>query len=299
MSALHQAAVAIGDLLDILPDGVVMVDERGSIVYANPAVSELLGYAPSELVDKPLSVLVPPGVRERHEPMMARFRREGRPTMMTHRPVLHAVHRSGRLVAVSISLCNLAVGEGKWVSVAVMHDVSSLHTHLDRATSAAETDALTGVGNRLRLTRRMTAMFEAQRPFALLYMDLTAFKPLNDTLGHAAGDEALRIVGKRLQSEVREADLVARIGGDEFVVLIDGLQNPAALRARARSALARLEQPMHLRSLGDAPPVALGVNIGGAISPLHGHTEAELLAAADRAMYQAKQAREGYRLAGA
>jgi diguanylate cyclase (GGDEF)-like protein len=128
-------------------------------------------------------------------------------------------------------------------------------------------------------------------------MDLTAFKPLNDRFGHAAGDEALRVVGQRLAADVREADLVARVGGDEFVVLIDALDEPGALAARAAALLARLARPMQLRGSAIAEPVAVGANIGGAISPLHGREEHALLAAADRAMYLAKQARCGYRLA--
>jgi PAS domain S-box-containing protein len=180
MTPLHHAPPAVGELLDILPEAVVVVDARGLILYANPAVRALLGYAPSELLDKPLSLLVPPSVRERHEAMVARFRHQGRPMLMGDRPVLHALHRSGRPVALSISLCNLTIEGGQRVSVAVMHDVSTLQTRLDRATHAAETDTLTGAANRLALSRRMQALLAAGRAFALLYLDLTGFKPLND-----------------------------------------------------------------------------------------------------------------------
>jgi PAS domain S-box-containing protein len=160
MNPSRHALLAIGDLLDILPDAVIMVDAGSRITYANPALSTLLGYTAADLVGQPLSLLVPPDQRERHATLVARYRREGTPTMMGTRPVLHAVHRSGRLVPVSISLCNLCLQDrdSEQVSVAVIHDVTALHTHLDRATAQAETDGLTGLGNRLRLSRRMRAL---------------------------------------------------------------------------------------------------------------------------------------------
>jgi diguanylate cyclase (GGDEF)-like protein/PAS domain S-box-containing protein len=292
MSALALSSIA--ELLDILPDVVLMVDARGHIRYANPAVRALLGYAPGELLGQPLGVLLPPRVRARHDEMVARFRSVGVPTMMGSRPVLTALHQTGRVVPVSISLCNLTIDDAERVSVAIVHDVSALNTHLDRATEQAETDALTGLGNRLRLSRRLQALLATERGFALLFMDLRKFKPFNDLYGHEAGDEALRVVGQRLQAQVRGDDIVVRLGGDEFVVLLDGLQDPRQLLERARAIQQSLERPLRVASAFGA----LGVNIGGAIRPLHGDTERELLAAADQAMYAAKQAGEGYRLAG-
>ncbi len=288
--------MVLADLLDILPDAVVMVDATGSISYVNPAAHGLLGYAPADLIAQPLSMLVPPEHRERHGALMSRYRREGAPMMMGARPVLHAVHRSGRLLPVSISLCNFSLDgrEDGRVSVAVIHDVSLLHTDLDRATARAETDALTGLGNRLRLSRRMQALLAGAKPFALLFLDLERFKQLNDRHGHEAGDEALRVVGQRLRRQVRERDLIARLGGDEFVMLFDGLEEPTQLRERALAVAHSIGQPLRL----DAATGTLGVNIGGALSPRHGTSEASLLVAADQAMYRAKQAGVAYRLAG-
>jgi diguanylate cyclase (GGDEF)-like protein/PAS domain S-box-containing protein len=290
----NPAHLAVADLLDILPDAVIMVDGRALICYVNPAVRTMLGYAPEELLGQPLSLLVPHEVRQRHQVMVERFRVSGPPTLMGSRPVLHAVHRSGRLVPLSISLTNITLGDGERVSVAVMHDVAALNTELDRATAQAETDPLTQLGNRLRLSRRIQALLASERPFSLLLLDLERFKQLNDRLGHEAGDQALRIVARRLQARVRNADLAVRMGGDEFVVLLDGTADAPQLQARASSIAASLARPFRV----DDTSNALGVNIGGAISPQHGRDERTLLAAADRAMYEAKQARELYRLAG-
>lgn len=293
LPALPALPPAIADLLDILPDAVVAVDARGRVAYTNPAIRNLLGYLREELIGQPLSVLVPPAARERHEALVGTFLLSGAPTMMGARPVLRAVHRSGRLVPVSISLCNLPLSGGEVVSVAVVHDISLLHTHLDRATLQAQTDALTGLGNRLMLSRQMQADLENERPFGLLLLDLTGFKALNDRFGHAAGDEALRVVGQRLSSLVRETDVAARLGGDEFVLVLDGLSGLDHLEDRALAVAESLARPLRL----DGVTVALGVNIGGAAYPTHGDTEASLLGAADRAMYAAKRAGEPYRSA--
>jgi diguanylate cyclase (GGDEF)-like protein/PAS domain S-box-containing protein len=295
MTSSRHAHLAIGDLLDILPDAVIMVDADGLISFVNPAVHALLGYDPAEILNQPLEMLVPHKMRDRHEALAANFRRTGVPTMMGSRAVLHAVHRSGRLVPVSISLCNLALANCEKVSVAVIHDVSRLHTHLDRATAQAETDALTGLGNRLRLSRRIQALLGSARPFSLLLLDLERFKQLNDAQGHAVGDEALRIVSQRLQAQVRQGDLAVRLGGDEFVLLLDGLGDAEQLRERALAVAASLARPLRI---GATAKSALGVNIGGAISPQHGTSAQALMDAADRAMYVAKQSGQAYRLAG-
>lgn len=293
MAPVRPAPLALSDLLSILPDAVVMVDEHGVIMYANSSVLDLLGYATNELVGQPLSVLIPPAVRDRHQELVVHFRHKGAPKMMGSRPVLHAVHRTGRLVPVSISLCTLPSGDGAAVSVAVIHDVSLLNTYLDRATALAQTDALTGLGNRLMLSRQIQACRESARPFSLLLTDLTGLNGLNDRLDHAAGDGTLRVIGQRLLTQIRKTDVAVRLGGDEFVMLMDGLDSPARLGQLAMATAQSLVQPMRLASITRT----LGVNIGGALFPGHGSTEQDLLAAADAAMDAAKQAGETYRLA--
>lgn len=283
----------VADLLDILPDAVLMVDADARVCYVNPAVRSLLGYAAHELLNQPLSLLVPNAVRERHEALVRQFRIDGPPTMMGSRPVLHALHRSGRVVPVSISLTNFTLHDGERVTVAVIHDVSGLHTQLDRASAQAETDALTGLGNRVRLSRRMQALLASERPFALLYLDLERFKQLNDQLGHDAGDEALRIVAKRLQSQVRDHDLAVRLGGDEFVLLLDGVDDVVHLEQRAHALADSIARPFRVK---EGVTGTLGVNVGAAVHPLHGRDAESLLAAADRAMYSAKQAGTAYAL---
>ncbi|MDP9900826.1 diguanylate cyclase domain-containing protein [Variovorax ginsengisoli] len=154
----------------------------------------------------------------------------------------------------------------------------------------ASHDHLTGLPNRQLLTDRLRqALAQAERhamPVSVLYLDLDGFKQINDTLGHEAGDQALREIAYRLRGLVRPTDTVARIGGDEFVLLAVGFDAPvhcAAFRL-AEQCIAAIAQPL---SLG-AADTAIGVSIGIAIT--HGRaTPDQLLAAADKAMYVAKQ----------
>ncbi len=283
---------AIGSLIDILPDAVLLVDASGRIVKANAAVESLLGHDPARLCGQPLDRLIPADVRARHEVLLADYVERGHAGLMTSRPVLQALHHSGAVVQVSISLSTLDLPEQR-LAVAVIRDASNVHDQLEKATAQAETDPLTGIGNRLRMSRRMFSWMQAERPFALLYFDLTAFKPLNDLYGHRIGDEVLRLVARRTLALVREGDLAVRVGGDEFVILIDGLSDAQLLETRARSVAASLTRPF---SVGDVN-ASVGVSIGGAVFPRDARTESDLLAVADANMYRAKQAGQSYWLA--
>lgn len=276
---MSSTQLGIGDLLDILPDAVVVVDALSRIVYVNPAVHELLGHAPGDLLGQNLSLLLPASQRDKHEAMVKRYRADGEPRLMGARPVLHAQHASGRLVPVSISLCNQTLGDGQRVSVAVIHDVSAMKTRLDRATAMAETDTLTGLGNRLRLMRRAQALLANGRPFALLCIDITDFADLTRQLGQNLAEEALRIVAERLQGQAHDGDVVARLEGAEFMLMLDGATDADAVAERCDDLLARVRMPMQLAGQG----VELAARLGCALSPAQGVTMAELIDAADRA----------------
>ncbi|MDQ5905606.1 MAG: hypothetical protein QG590_87, partial [Pseudomonadota bacterium] len=126
------------------------------------------------------------------------------------------------------------------------------------------------------------------------YLDLDRFKPVNDTLGHAAGDELLRQVAQRMRTTLREEDLLARIGGDEFALLIPRVASADSALVVARKILAAIELPFVLV----AGTANIGVSLGIAVCPDHGQSAEALLAAADTALYAAKAAgRNTWRLA--
>lgn len=275
--------VSLRSVLDGVGDGVVVVDAGERIVYTNPALSELLGYGAAELTGRPLESLIPLRYRAGHAGHVGDFRRSGLPRQVGRRPLLRALAQDGSERAVSITVSRLQVGDEVLV-LAALRDATHVDVLLERAIERSHTDALTGIANRSLLIEQMQRRIDGAQPFGLLFLDLTGFKQFNDTYGHLAGDDVLRIVARRLQATVRTGDLPVRWAGDEFVLLLDGLADAAALEQRARLVASHLAEPFALAD-GRAQ---IGASIGGARFPADGRNVDALLSAADRAMYRAK-----------
>ncbi len=182
------------------------------------------------------------------------------------------------------------------VEQAVAHAATALArvALLERLQRGALTDGLTGVANRrafdVALDREVALAARTDAPLAVVILDLDQFKALNDTYGHLAGDDVLRVVGAALRQCTRQGDLVARYGGEEFVLLLPGSTDSDAVGAARRVREV-------LRGVPGPRPVT--ASLGIAVRPERGATGAELLAAADRALYAAKQGgRDQARLAG-
>jgi diguanylate cyclase (GGDEF)-like protein len=151
-------------------------------------------------------------------------------------------------------------------------------------------DMLTGLPNRRALMQALPeAMARAarlHRPCAVLFLDMDGFKQINDTRGHEEGDELLRLFGTRILNSIRETDLAARLAGDEFVVILDMLNDESDAAAKADFLLKQLSHPFTLRS----GSVQIGASIGVALQmPYQAPDPARLLARADQAMYEAKR----------
>ncbi len=175
---------------------------------------------------------------------------------------------------------------------AAMEASRKLNQRLQVAKIAAEeqafTDTLTGLKNRRALDHVLDRLGDSGAPFALMHLDLDYFKSVNDTLGHAAGDHVLQQVARILVDETREQDTIARVGGDEFVLVLHGLTDPARLDRIARRIIERLQTPIPFE--GDTCRIA--GSIGTTHSDLYRHPDvAAMMADADVALYASK--REG------
>ena len=193
---------------------------------------------------------------------------------------------NGRLVEVVVS--RLADGS----CVALHDDVTALRAAQSRISFMARHDLLTGLPNRAVLREDLERAFSRNKrgeELALLCLDLDRFKPVNDTLGHAAGDALLRQVAERLLACARESDLVVRLGGDEFALVQFGTAQPASSTVLARRLIDAMAQPFDL----DGHTVHIGTSIGIAVAPFDGDNPETLMRNADLAMYRAKSEGRG------
>ncbi len=173
---------------------------------------------------------------------------------------------------------------------AVMKESRKLNLRLEDARMSAEekafTDGLTGLRNRRALDHVLARLLAAGARFALIHLDLDYFKQVNDTLGHAAGDQVLQTVAQRLLEQTREADSVARIGGDEFVLIFDRQTDPVQISQLAERIISRLEVPISYAE----QDCRISASVGIAISTDYAIPTAEtLLADADAALYASKR----------
>jgi diguanylate cyclase (GGDEF)-like protein len=164
-----------------------------------------------------------------------------------------------------------------------------------RAQTLARHDPLTGLANRRHfleeLNRRLTLVGEEPHAFALMFVDLDRFKPINDVHGHAIGDQLLQVIATRLKGCIREDSFAARLGGDEFGVLLEGPGGREGVAAAARRVLAELASPILINGL----KLSVGASIGIALCPEDGRDSAELLQRGDAAMLRAKEDRGAYK----
>lgn len=187
------------------------------------------------------------------------------------------------------------------VAIAVGGSFSSLadvilKAHTAQLTHLALHDSLTLLPNRLLLEDRIDRMIAQQRRhgsyFALMFIDLDGFKPINDNFGHHIGDNLLRAVAERLRTNIRNEDTLAHLGGDEFVLLaqVDSPKDALVLAAKSRKLLS---EPFYINDL----QMRISGSIGIALYPEHGATQRELLGNADVAMYHTKHnGKNGYSL---
>jgi diguanylate cyclase (GGDEF)-like protein len=182
---------------------------------------------------------------------------------------------------------------------AVLNELRALNRRLDGARSRAEeqalTDTLTGLRNRRGAEAELARLVATAQPFGLLHLDLDHFKQVNDSHGHAAGDAVLTEVGRILRSVTRKGDTAARIGGDEFLLLLPACPDLESLTAVARRVLSRLQKPVDF----EGQPCRIGGSIGLVLSADYDPPDAErMIADADAALYASKRAGRGRATAG-
>jgi len=268
-------------------EGIMILDRKRRIVTVNHAFTTITGYAPEDVVGqmfaRPQSVKIPgPTIYAVWEDVRSTGRWEGE---------LWNVRRGGEVYPMRLSLSAVYDQRRGTIDhyVGVFNDISSHKANEERLKFLATHDPLTGLPNRGEFERFCReAMARARRRglrVAVLYVDLDNFKPVNDTYGHAIGDELLKTIGDRMKQAVRETDTVARIGGDEFSVLLADIEDMSSSYIVACKLLDALSQPVATRRGAHL----VGASIGVSTYPDDGNDPQTLLRLADAAMYRVKQ----------
>ncbi len=279
-------------LLESTSEGIYGIDNRGCIAFANRACATLLGYdSPDQLVGRPAH-------RTLHHPPQAPEACDG-----SDCPIHHAMstgqrnhaddqffwHRDGFPVPVEYWYYPMWRGGEPDGAIVTFFDITDRHAQREALAWQATHDALTGLPNRSALQpalqRAIAGRDSSGHDFALLLIDLDQFKEINDTLGHAAGDQLLRVLGPRLSACVGADEMVVRLGGDEFAVLLRSGLRRDQVGELASSLLRAIEEPVEV----EGTRVQIGASIGAAFHPDDGTSAEELLRCADVAMYGAKQ----------
>ncbi|ODT65684.1 MAG: hypothetical protein ABS75_30770 [Pelagibacterium sp. SCN 63-23] len=189
-----------------------------------------------------------------------------------------------RFIPLRVPLAMALVGSVLTCLVLMMRHVRRLERLRSLAQGQARHDHLTGLPNRLALEEELWRLAQAQSRFSVLALDLDRFKPINDRFGHAAGDLALREVGRRLDAQLRPGDMLARVGGDEFVAVVQGGGTRQSLAELARRCIGAVNLPLTV--IG--PDITVSTSLGIVEDGL-AHPPGALMKLADRALYQAKR----------
>lgn len=270
------------ELLDLMPAAVCVVDVDGHVLFVNASFQRMFGYAPDEVLGTPIFDLLHP---EDRAETMREAEQVNAGKLQSHFRNRY-IHKDGHPVDIQWS--------ARWspehgVRIGVAHEVTELRRAERELEHRASHDPLTGLPNRHRLERELRRAIanaaESGNGLALLYLDLDGFKGANDRGGHDTGDRVLREVAQRLVKGLRQNDLVARVGGDEFVVLLPGCASANRALIVSDGLRAKLSPPYMLAD----GLLRLDASIGIACFPENGDDAEALMVYADRAMYAAKR----------
>ena len=288
IASIQRSKMAV---IDELLDGVIRIDVAGVISVFNPAAEKIFGYSASEVIGKNVSMLMPNPDSERHDSYIQNYFATGEAKIIGKGRKVVGLRANKEVFPMHLGITEANAPDGRFF-IGVVRDLSAEEAMRSRIEHLAKFDGLTKLPNRQSCIDHLEQRYHHQGsplPFTLFYLDLDGFKLVNDEHGHAAGDVVLIAAVERIQSVLFLRDFFGRMGGDEFIISIDGNFSDVEAMRVGRRILASMEKPLQTpRGI-----FQLGVSIGYAHSRDYLKSHEDLTHAADGAMYRVKRDGKG------
>jgi diguanylate cyclase (GGDEF)-like protein/PAS domain S-box-containing protein len=271
------------DLLDAVNDAIVLRDKAGNIIYANELAYKSHGYTREEYMNLNLLDILTADCVKNKKLNDKILREKGYAVYISE-----IIGKDGTITPVEVH-ARVIKSENKEYILSVGRDITERRQVEKQLTHMATHDPLTGLPNRMLFHDRLATALEntrrSMKRLAVMILDLDGFKVINDTLGHTAGDHLLIMVSERLRSILRKSDTIARMGGDEFMILVTDINTADNIGLIAQKVLNVFKEPFVL----DGQQTGVTVSIGIAVYPEDGETSGTLIQNADKSMYAAKE----------
>ncbi|MFA9273261.1 MAG: EAL domain-containing protein [Candidatus Aquirickettsiella gammari] len=272
--------------LQAAPNAMIMTDDKGEIVLTNSEADSLFGYVDASLMGKSISDLIPASQRHLHASHFLSYLDNSSERNMGEDHEIYALHSDGHEFRVEIGLTPIVREEGRYILTSIVDITSRLQAER-KIRQLIHYDSLTGLPNRHLLEKSVQSKIDqAQKTgttIGILFLDVDHFKNVNDTLGHRIGDALLIEISHRLQANLFDEDLIARMGGDEFVIVACN-RDEQELSRTAEKLLIKVAKPYQI----DRHDMTVTMSIGVAMYPRDGKDFDTLYQHADIAMYKAK-----------
>ncbi|AYN99564.1 EAL domain-containing protein [Pseudomonas sp. LTGT-11-2Z] len=276
-SAIFEAAV----------DAMIVIDNTGIIHALNPAAEEIFGFARTELIGSNVSILMPDPDSSKHDDYLRAYTKTGEKKIIGKGREVVGKRKEGSLFPMHLSIGELSVGEQQ-LYVGICHDITARKQMIEQITYMATHDSLTGCVNRNNLHEKLQDLMlsceNGEWQLVMLFIDLDGFKQINDHYDHDVGDRLLSNLAQRLQENLTKSDLLARMGGDEFLVASIQSRERNAPRRLGQRLLDSLSKPFDIKGI----EIRVRASIGISLHPGHSQNSDQLVNDADIAMYQAK-----------
>ncbi|MES0370682.1 MAG: EAL domain-containing protein [Mariprofundaceae bacterium] len=279
----------LSGILELSVEAVVCVDEEQNIILFNHGAEDIFGYSSEEVLGKSIDILMPEKYRAMHYQHMQNFiESDENSRHMKRRAEIVGLRKNGEQFPAEASISKVHVND-KVIVTSILQDITERKQAYEKLAHQANYDSLTSLPNRALLNDRLEHAFERARrdnnKVAVLFLDLNRFKSVNDTLGYSVGDKLLVEVSERLTSRMREEDTIGRLVGDEFLIIMEGLNRASDAGTLAQKLADSFIEPFII----EGHELFMSTSIGISIFPDDGEKKSEQISNADVAMYQVKK----------